>query len=127
MQDEELEQQNAEGEMFQLEITEEQKQRLLDAVGEFLSLSASLQEHILNTNDSENPRIQQCAVTVAVAIMAVPWQIALDMLPTVFGGDKGGTLAASAWELGGLLTKDVQATLFPTEDADGEISEDDDE
>jgi hypothetical protein len=114
--------------MFQLEITEEQKQRLLDAVGEFLALSASLQEHILNTNDPENPRIQQCAVTVAVAIMAVPWQIALDiMLPTVFGGGKGATLTASAWELGGLLTKDVQATLFPTEDADEEISEEDDE
>ena len=127
MQDEGLELQSEEGEMFQLEITEEQKQQLLDVVGEFLALSASLQEHILNTSDPENPRIQQCAVTVAVAIMAVPWQIALDMLPTMFGGGKGATLAASAWELGGLLTKDVQATLFPTEDADEEISEEDDE
>jgi len=119
--------------VFHFAIDKELHHRLIASVSELISLSHDVYASLLESNtqyaDADSTttrRIERCALMTCMAVVGVPWAIALKVIGSVTDDEQEfASTASGAWQLSELIGEDMHDSVMGTEDDENSSEEED--
>lgn len=110
--------------VFHFTIPKDLHARLVNSVGELVSLSHDVYANIIESNpqyanadDVTARKIERCALMTCMAVVGVPWGVALRIIGAMTEDTEEFTSTASgAWQLAKLIGEDIHDSVIGTEE-----------